>query len=153
MFLVLETPETGSPLSLKLGRMRRGKSVRVGGHRDSYDIFERTTSAASPLVSGIIGRDRRRVKDLVRGNFQLDESFKRMARECRCNWGLFSRYRLRRAVVLGGMKISVESRCNSAILARMSLGSSRPRVRARVSTQVFLRLTAMDVCCGPPVHS
>jgi hypothetical protein len=39
MFLVLETPETGSPLSLKLRRVRGGKSVRVGGHPDSHDIL------------------------------------------------------------------------------------------------------------------
>jgi len=47
-------------------------------------------------------------------------------------------------------KILVESERKSAILSRMSLESLRPRVRARVATHVFLRLTAMDVCCGPP---
>lgn len=25
-----------------------------------------------------------------------------------------------------------------------------PITRARITTRVFLRLTAMDVCCGPP---
>jgi hypothetical protein len=25
-------------------------------------------------------------------------------------------------------------------------------VRARIALRVFLRLTAMDVCCGPPIR-
>jgi hypothetical protein len=53
-------------------------------------------------------------------------------------------------VVASSEKIFVESTRKSAILSRMSLESLRPRVRARVATHVFLRLTAMDVCCGPP---
>lgn len=28
--------------------------------------------------------------------------------------------------------------------------TSRLRRRARISLRVFLRITAMDVCCGPP---
>jgi hypothetical protein len=53
-------------------------------------------------------------------------------------------------VVASPEKKFVESTRKSAILSRMSLESLRPRVRARVATHVFLRLTAMDVCCGPP---
>jgi hypothetical protein len=32
----------------------------------------------------------------------------------------------------------------------MSLANSERITRARISIRVFLRLTAMDVCCGPP---
>jgi hypothetical protein len=32
----------------------------------------------------------------------------------------------------------------------MSLGLTAPVVRAHIPLHVFLRLTRMDVCCGPP---
>jgi hypothetical protein len=50
---------------------------------------------------------------------------------------------------------SIESFCAlsgtaSAILAVMLVPRSRMDTRAKISLDVFLRLTAMDVCCGPP---
>jgi hypothetical protein len=54
--------------------------------------------------------------------------------------------------VFGQCKNLWESEGESAILPRMSLLSSPTRVRARISTRIFLRLTAMDVCCGPPAR-
>ena len=41
----------------------------------------------------------------------------------------------------------------SAILTVMSLALWERIIRARISLRVFLRLTAMDVCCGPPLPS
>jgi hypothetical protein len=53
---------------------------------------------------------------------------------------------------------SIESFCvpsgaASAILAVMLVPSSRMDTRAKISLDVFLRLTAMDVCCGPPIEA
>jgi hypothetical protein len=50
---------------------------------------------------------------------------------------------------------SIESFCDpfgaaSAILAVMLVPTSRLEHHAKISLDVFLRLTAMDVCCGPP---
>jgi hypothetical protein len=50
---------------------------------------------------------------------------------------------------------SIESFCAlsgaaSAILAMMLVPTSRMDHHAKISLDVFLRLTAMDVCCGPP---
>jgi hypothetical protein len=50
---------------------------------------------------------------------------------------------------------SIESFCAlsaaaSAILTVMLVPRSRMDTRAKISLDVFLRLTAMDVCCGPP---
>jgi len=38
----------------------------------------------------------------------------------------------------------------SAILGRMPDTGKHGNKRAKISLTVFLRLTAMDVCCGPP---
>jgi hypothetical protein len=38
----------------------------------------------------------------------------------------------------------------SAILALMLVPASGLGTHAKISLDVFLRLTAMDVCCGPP---
>jgi hypothetical protein len=38
----------------------------------------------------------------------------------------------------------------SAILNAMANPGRHGNKRARISLTVFLRLTAMDVCCGPP---
>jgi hypothetical protein len=92
----------------------------------------------------MIGRDLRRVKDVMQENFQSNRLFKRM------QYGLENFARLSPGSWCEAGKILVESERKSAILSRMSLESLRPRVRARVATHVFLRLTAMDVCCGPP---
>jgi hypothetical protein len=35
------------------------------------------------------------------------------------------------------------------VVVRYKTGNSR----GKISLHVFLRLTAMDVCCGPPLHT
>jgi hypothetical protein len=50
---------------------------------------------------------------------------------------------------------SIDSFCaqvwaGSAILALMLVSISTMDHHAKISLEVFLRLTAMDVCCGPP---
>jgi hypothetical protein len=47
----------------------------------------------------------------------------------------------------------VAARASSAILALMSMAGAALVTRARIARHVFLRLTAMDVCCGPPCFS
>jgi hypothetical protein len=37
-----------------------------------------------------------------------------------------------------------------AYCSLMSISSTVRVTRARISIRVFLRMTAMDVCCGPP---
>jgi hypothetical protein len=42
--------------------------------------------------------------------------------------------------------------CDRKFWHTYSLMSLPNTVRARISIRVFLRLTAMDVCCGPPSY-
>ncbi len=58
----------------------------------------------------------------------------------------------------GSLMRSIESFCSpreaaSAILAVMLVPTSRMDHRAKISLDVMLRLTAMDVCCGPPANA
>jgi hypothetical protein len=53
--------------------------------------------------------------------------------------------------MIGAIKRIVSYRAGtSAILTMMSMAGAARSTRARIALHVFLRLTAMDVCCGPP---
>lgn len=42
-------------------------------------------------------------------------------------------------------------RC-AGLIGHMKLAAHRSSSRGLIALRVFLRLTSMDVCCGPPFH-